>query len=447
MKKDGLTPKQISSEIYRSSKPILPVFLAVFFFIFNFYILVDYFLSPRLFDQMLKSRLIIDAAVLLIWWLSHKTKYAYAIIYFSIGFILSFHVTFISSITDLKELEVFYEFFGIVFIFAALLSYFPIWAFASFVIISNTIMAIGVYQRVNSFNQFFEVGFLNIALISLASIGFAWYNRQAQINRVKDRHIIRTRNTKIIKQNKDISDSRKDLEVLNSWKNKLISIIAHDFRAPLASIKSVLDILSENKLSESEIQEIRKSLINQLNYTNDLLNSLLIWTKSQMEGFAIKPLPFEANYIISQVLKVHSILAENKNIDLKLENATSFVIFSDPELCRLILRNMVNNAIKFTPDGGQIIIKTENHSDSKFGKIIVKDTGIGFDTSVLKQNQGSNIYPTLGTANEKGSGLGLKLAMDFMEKIGGMIEVKSILGEGTTIILYFPIINENTGIE
>lgn len=108
---------------------------------------------------------------------------------------------------------------------------------------------------------------------------------------------------------------------------------------------------------------------------------------------------------------------------------------------------MVNNAIKFTPDGGQIIIKTENHSDSKFGKIIVKDTGIGFDTSVLKQNQGSNIYPTLGTANEKGSGLGLKLAMDFMEKIGGMIEVKSILGEGTTIILYFPIINENTGIE
>lgn len=442
MKKDGLTPNQISSEIYRSSKSLLPIFLSVFFFTFNFYIVVDYFLSPRLFNQMLQSRLIIDAVVLLVWWLSHKSKFAYGIIYFTIGLLLSLHVAFICTITDLKELEVYYEFFGIVFIFAALLSYFPIWAFATFILISNTIMTIAVYSRVNSFAQFFEVGFLNIALVSLASIGFAWYNRQAQTNRVKDRHIIRTRNTKIIKQNKDISDSRKDLELLNNWKNKLISIIAHDFRAPLASIKSVLDILSENKLSDSEIQEIRKSLINQLNYTNDLLNSLLIWTKSQMEGFAIKPIPFEANYIISQVLKVHSLLAENKNIDLKLDNKDSFVIFSDPELCRLILRNMVNNAIKFTPEGGNICIKSQNIKDSNFGLITVSDSGIGFDPKILNQNNTENFNPTLGTANEKGSGLGLKLAMDFMAKIGGNIEVESEIGKGTTIKLYFPIIKQ-----
>lgn len=247
---------------------------------------------------------------------------------------------------------------------------------------------------------------------------------------------------KIIKEltmlNENINHQKDELQKSNQIKDKLLSIVSHDFRSPLNSLEGILDLMSQGRISPDEMQMISRELRVKVNITTSLLDNLLNWAKSQMQGIKPNPTIFDIKNLVDDAIHLLSIQAEKK--DIRIYNRIEKVqhVFSDYEMTTLVVRNLVSNAIKFTSSGDKIFVKTL--LSSGFLKFIVKDTGKG----ISKEEKGKlfthEVKSTLGTAFEKGTGLGLLLCKDFVEKNGGEIGVESEEGEGSTFFFTIPLV-------
>ncbi|MFI5139110.1 MAG: sensor histidine kinase [Sphingobacteriales bacterium] len=236
-------------------------------------------------------------------------------------------------------------------------------------------------------------------------------------------------------QHQLVEQKAAELEFANETKNKLFSILAHDLRSPLASIQNYLEILSEIKLDEDERLSINKRLLNSTQNTQQILSNLLLWSKSQMEGTNVKLVNVNLNDVLQSTLQIQQTLAAEKGIQLinQLKNPVS--IIADADMLQLIIRNLINNAIKFTDPGGEIIISNEIIGGDC--RIMIKDNGTG-----INYEQQNNIFSlkaetTYGTRNEKGVGLGLVLCKEFTELQNGKITFESVPGSGTTFHVSF----------
>ncbi|MGZ2369465.1 sensor histidine kinase [Ancylomarina sp. YFZ004] len=213
---------------------------------------------------------------------------------------------------------------------------------------------------------------------------------------------------------------------MNATKDKLFSIIAHDLRSPFNSILGFSELLIENlkdfEISESEkyVRFINSSAQNTL----VLLDNLLNWAKSQTGQIAFNPQKISLSSLISEVIEQSNSAAIAKEISLIHKQADEIEAYADEDILKTVLRNLISNAIKFTKVGGciNIVVITEQ----KHVEISISDNGIGINEEKLKTlfNISSNTT-SLGTANEKGSGLGLVLCKEFVEKLGGSIWVES----------------------
>ncbi len=236
-----------------------------------------------------------------------------------------------------------------------------------------------------------------------------------------------------------LQQSEQELIDLNTAKDRLFSIIGHDLRGPISGINALLNLLVENfenfdtELVLEQLRLAKKSA----NSTNNLLESLLLWAKSQRNENAFYPKKVSLNHTIKKVLGVFEEAISEKNIIIQYNIEEDIFVFGDQNMIMTVLRNLISNAIKFSPNNHQVQIsidETETHHT-----IFVKDEGIG----ISEENKGKLFntceqFTTYGTNGEKGSGLGLLLCKDFIKKHEGKIWVESKENEGSTFSFTLP---------
>jgi len=239
-------------------------------------------------------------------------------------------------------------------------------------------------------------------------------------------------------QNQEIVTQNRQLEDLNAIKNKLLSIIGHDLRSPVSSLKGFVDLLKSSTLTEQQIRHFSTLMSNSLVSTSHLLDNLLFWAKSQMEGMRVNTKSFDLLPIIHQNKDLVQSRAEEKEVSLLTdETRRPVLVYADEVMVDMVIRNLVENAIKFSRRGDAVTISTYVEKDSV--TIIVQDTGMGIqleDQSKIFNRSVS--HTTSGTSREKGSGLGLSLCKELVEKNGGRIWFESEPGKGTSFAFMLP---------
>lgn len=240
---------------------------------------------------------------------------------------------------------------------------------------------------------------------------------------------------------KQINEKQEQLEQLNTTKDKFFSIIAHDLRNPLGSFKQILEIISSNFSNLDDADKIKFILMMKDSATNiyNLLENLLTWSRLQRGNIVYDPMPYciyDVLYDSMKILEQNSMLKKiNISIDADKKLRSSF----DVNMISMIVINLLTNAIKFTKENGNILLS----ATATEGNIVVsvKDDGVGIPSSKLSKlfRIDSNVC-TIGTANEKGTGLGLILCKEFIDKHNGNIWVESNVNQGSTFYFSIPII-------
>lgn len=234
-----------------------------------------------------------------------------------------------------------------------------------------------------------------------------------------------------------LESKANDLETINQTKNKMFSIVSHDLRAPIASIQSYLEILSDMDIDHHDRKQIKGDLMQMTQNTDIMLSNLLMWSKSQMEGIILEKKLLSLDEVIRPVIEVFQSMAIKKGLTLNYE-IEPFEIFADKNMLQLVIRNILSNAIKFTHPGGTITLTARNTEDQHY-EIIISDSGIGITDQIKDSLFSIKAASSYGTKNEKGVGLGLNLSKEFTEMQGGKIGFDSTLGQGSTFYIVMPV--------
>lgn len=257
------------------------------------------------------------------------------------------------------------------------------------------------------------------------------FNKEELVVRVMHQIALVAAKRLIEKQNREL------LATINN-RDKMYSVIAHDLRSPMASIRMVLNLVVAAISPEVVGQEIF-DLVDKANKesedVHDLLDNLLKWTKSQTGRLTVVMQDLDLNDIIPGVVDIFEMIAATKKIKLSY-TGTSTIVRADNDMLKTIVRNFMSNAVKFSPENSSIEISVT--SDADFAKISICDHGVGIAADRLDSifHKGETTY---GTGGEEGSGLGLQLCQDFAHKIGGDVMVESVEGEGSTFSVLVPL--------
>lgn len=251
---------------------------------------------------------------------------------------------------------------------------------------------------------------------------------------------IAERTSKIEAQKRVIEEQVRSLEELHQTKDKFFGIIAHDLRGPLISLKSFASILLEDisDIPAEELKLLGAELNASLENTLKLADNLLNWARVQMDDIAVVFDHYMVKPMVDEVLSVYKVIAKNKNISVITEIQPGLRLYCDANHFQFILRNLVNNAIKFTKDKEGLVSITAEEIDGRF-VMRVSDNGVGLskqqveDLHALKKSSG------VGTVGEKGSGLGLILIHHFLGYAKGQLKIHSSLNEGSTFEIIIPI--------
>ena len=238
-----------------------------------------------------------------------------------------------------------------------------------------------------------------------------------------------------------IEKQNKELKATLNNRDKMYSVIAHDLRSPMASIRMVLNLVVQSTSADSVGPELY-TLLDQANReseeVHDLLDNLLKWTKSQTGRLNVVLQDLDLNDIIPGVVEIFEMIAQTKHITLDLQKTEApLKVHADNDMLKTVLRNFMSNAIKFSPENSTIQILMDNEGD--FARVSVKDQGVGIAADRLDTifHKGETTY---GTGGEEGSGLGLQLCQDFARKNGGDCYVESVEGQGSTFSFTVPLL-------
>ncbi len=274
----------------------------------------------------------------------------------------------------------------------------------------------------NRFNRFADIGFtyLTVALL----IGFITVYLKNTYN----------------KQKLLLEDKAKQLKEVNVTKDKILSIIAHDLRSPLASIQNYLEILNEFTFSEEEKKKMEEELLLKTKNTDHLLSNLLYWSMSQMDGVKVKLTTLNLKKTVAPVLSITEVTALEKGIEITNTLPDAVFLIADEDMIQIMVRNLINNAIKFTLPGGYVRISCS--IENQYCKIIISDNGVGIAADQQDSIFSLKTNSTYGTKQEKGTGLGLVLCKEFAELQHGTIGFESNSGVGTTFYFKLKIAGE-----
>ena len=284
-------------------------------------------------------------------------------------------------------------------------------------------------------NKLLVVGGLNV--IQLLEQNETMHDLNRDINNlqrqlIKDKYSL----TKILNE---LNLANSELIQVNETKQKVFSIIAHDLKTPLCGIIGIASLLS-GTVKEYDIEDLEKliSLIHSCSVTSyQLLENLLLWANSQRGKLQFNPETISLNQLFQEITEFYRETARQKGIVLNNLLSDNFTVKADRNMLTCILRNLITNAIKFTNAGGKVEVFAVQHE--KELEITVADNGIGMDKVTRNKlfNTAEKIS-TIGTANESGTGLGLQLCKEFIEKHGGKISIESEPGNGSRFIFTLP---------
>lgn len=241
------------------------------------------------------------------------------------------------------------------------------------------------------------------------------------------------------KKNKEFEEKNKRLSELNHTKDKFFTIIAHDLKSPFSALLGFSEIISENfeELSKEMILEYSKQINISANQLFSLLENLLKWASSQTGRIKFSPNTHDLSSIAENVIGLLYMNAAEKNINLISKIEKNTLVFCDKDMITTIIRNLITNALKFTFPGGKVIISTK--IDANNIAVSISDTGIGISEQIISQLFAlKHHYTTQGTSQEKGTGLGLIICKEFVEKHNGEINVKSKIGKGSIFTFSLP---------
>jgi signal transduction histidine kinase len=243
-------------------------------------------------------------------------------------------------------------------------------------------------------------------------------------------------NTLLLQHQEEMEKRSEELEKLNQVKDKFFSIISHDLRSPINALAGLLDLLDKGAISPTELPEHIKELRTRFHHTRTLLNNLLDWTLLQMDKLNLQATRIDVHKLVEENIQLLGPM-QGKDIMIRNEVPRPCVALADSNTINLVIRNLMTNALKFTNDGGRVILRGEELRGE--WQISVQDNGIGMKPEVLRILFDKTApYTTRGTANEKGTGLGLILCKEFVEKNGGRIWVESEEGVGSTFFFTLP---------
>lgn len=268
-------------------------------------------------------------------------------------------------------------------------------------------------------------------------------NTTYQLSILSKNYDLRQKNVQIqiqsekIKEDAGILENQtQELKELNALKNKLFSIISHDLKAPMYAMRNFFGEVQQNKIPTRELRKMIPAVVSDLTYTTSLMDNLLQWAKAQMQSHAVYPQKVDIGMAIEETLNLLRRQSENKQIAIESDSKEGIYGFMDKDMLNLVLRNLVSNAIKFTPQKGNIKIGV--HENCTLVEVFVQDNGTGISPEALKKINGNDFYSTKGTASESGTGLGLKLCKEFMIRNGGQLYIESKPGKGSTFSFSLP---------
>lgn len=270
---------------------------------------------------------------------------------------------------------------------------------------------------------------ISIAIILLfAAIGVLLLYRS---NRMKN-----SINVTLQEQNALIEEQKKELENLNGVKDKLFSILTHDLRGPVSSLKMFMSYLRDEELNQQMIKEYTKQSAATMDQIMDLMENVLHWSKSQWKGITIEATKINLYQIIKEKIRLNEQIAKKKNISIHNLIPATAEAYADYQMVDIVFRNILSNAVKFTEENGTIRIRC-NESDD-FNEIFVEDSGVGMTEEQIQSLFTFHHNTTKGTNEESGTGLGLMLSKEFIEKNGGKLRVESVSGGGSIVSFTLP---------
>lgn len=230
---------------------------------------------------------------------------------------------------------------------------------------------------------------------------------------------------------------KNELQELNKVKDRLFSVISHDFRSPLAALRSFFNLLKIQDIDPKQIQYILQKIDIQLATTTDFLDNILFWTKSQMNGLQLERKELSLKDIVNNVANLLLYNSQEKNIEIQNLIQEDNVVLADLNTLHLVLRNLIGNSVKFTPQNGTIKIHSKIKNDMVH--IAVEDNGVGIREEEREKLFLMGKYSKKGTEQETGHGFGLWICKDFIEKNNGTIWVESQVNQGTVFWFTLPL--------
>ncbi|MCD6598015.1 MAG: HAMP domain-containing histidine kinase, partial [Bacteroidales bacterium] len=295
-------------------------------------------------------------------------------------------------------------------------------------------------EKQKQIRKFTIIALLLFSIMAITSLLF-YYHKKKMVE------VLNSKKEDLEKSNQLLLESREELNVLNDNKNKIFSVLAHDLINPFNALLGFASLLNEESqhLNKKEVKQYGEIIYQTATNLLYLLENLLQWSKSQTGRIVVNKKNTELKKVLESVLSVIYILADKKQIKINTSFQSNCVAFIDADLVSSALRNIIQNAIKFTYEGNAITISTECTKDET--KIIIADTGTGISAEDQgKLFQASRHFSTAGTANEQGTGLGLMITREFIKLNNGKLTLSSEIGKGSTFTIIFPLINPNKDI-
>ena len=275
-----------------------------------------------------------------------------------------------------------------------------------------------------SFTIFLLVGILLLLLLIFVMGRLRVIQKRAN-------HVLEIKNQAIEQQKEEMEAQAENLQQLNRLKSKLFSVISHDIRGPIANLQSLLELLTNRSMASEEFFAISDKLKSNLDVTQRTLENLLNWSLSQMDGIKTELERVEIKCLLDEGCRLMDEAAKRKNVTIENTSKEPIYVVADPNQIQLILRNLIHNAIKFSKEGGKVLISA--HAEGSRCCVQVKDFGIGMTKAEIGMIMASQEYFTrAGTQQEKGTGLGLLLCKEFIMRHGGTLNIESFPGKETT---------------
>ncbi len=364
-------------------------------------------------------------------WMNELKRYEAAIIFYFIFYPVATSIVYMSGIN--MGVELFFILYGILSVFfiqqisymifsvsLSMISYFMlsvVWKYHRFELESSNML---LYLS----NQILGIIFIFYGLFLIKKENASYQSRVLAKNRE-----IAEKAALLKKQTTELSD-------LNSVKNKLFSVIAHDLKTPMYALRNLFRSVLQQNLPAKEIKSMLPDVIDDLNYTTGLMENLLHWAKSQMQSEVIKAHLIDMHAIVQEVIQLLQLQADAKSITIESKIEESVFALADKDMINLVIRNLLSNAIKFTPGGGQIAI--DANEMPSYIEVYIKDSGTGISQEALQKINQNNYFTTNGTAQEPGTGLGLMLCKEFLIKNGGQLCIESEPGAGSIFSFTLP---------